>query len=167
MARLIRFFSLFAVSLFAFLMSRYDQFQAYRSRMNRRILGDDAERAGVATRPDGSTPTGGTLVTKRFFSLDGKTYEDGALSAKTKELLGLVASMVLRCDDCIAYHVDQCVKAGVSDEELWEAFDVALIVGGSIVIPHLRRGVEFLDEARTKKVSSEQRAANRADDASR
>lgn len=147
--------------------SRYDQFQAYRSRMNRRILGDDAERAGGATRPDGSTPMGGTLVTKRFFSLDGKTYEDGTLSAKTKELLGLVASMVLRCDDCIAYHIDQCVKAGVSDEELWEAFDVALIVGGSIVIPHLRRGVEFLDEARTKKVSGEQRTANRADDASR
>jgi AhpD family alkylhydroperoxidase len=120
-------------------MSRYDQFQAYRTRMNGRILGDDQERAGKV---------GGTLVTKRFFSLDGKTYEDGALPAKTKELLGLVASMVLRCDDCIAYHIDQCVKAGATDEELWESFDVALIVGGSIVIPHLRRGVEFLDEAR-------------------
>jgi AhpD family alkylhydroperoxidase len=89
-------------------------------------------------------------VTRRFFSLDGKTYEDGALSAKTKELLGLVASMVLRCDDCIAYHIDQCVNVGVTDDELWEAFDVALIVGGSIVIPHLRRGVEFLDEARAQ-----------------
>jgi AhpD family alkylhydroperoxidase len=122
-------------------MSRYDQFQAYRTKMNCRILGDDAERAGK---------TGGTLVTRRFFSLDGKTYEDGALPAKTKELLGLVASMVLRCDDCIAYHIDQCVKAGVTDEELWESFDVALIVGGSIVIPHLRRGVEFLDEARAR-----------------
>ena len=107
--------------------------------MNQRILGEDSQRAG---RP------GGTLNTKRFFTLDSKTYEDGALPARTKELLGLVASMVLRCDDCIAYHIDQCVKAGVSDEELWEAFDVALIVGGSIVIPHLRRGVEFLDEAR-------------------
>jgi AhpD family alkylhydroperoxidase len=72
----------------------------------------------------------------------------GALDEKTKELLGLVASMVLRCDDCIAYHIDQCVNVGVSDEELWESFDVALIVGGSIVIPHLRRGVEFLDLAR-------------------
>jgi AhpD family alkylhydroperoxidase len=122
-------------------MSRYEAFQAYRTKMNCRILGDDAARGGKL---------GGTLVTKRFFALDGKTYEDGALSAKTKELLGLVASMVLRCDDCIAYHIDQCVSCGVSDEELWEAFDVALIVGGSIVIPHLRRGVEFLDEARAQ-----------------
>ncbi len=123
-------------------MSRYEQFQAYRKRMNCRILGDEKERGGKV---------GGTLVTKRFFTLDGKTYEDGALPAKTKELLGLTASMVLRCDDCIAYHIDQCVAAGATDEELWEAFDVALIVGGSIVIPHLRRGVEFLDECRGKK----------------
>lgn len=94
---------------------------------------------------------GGTLVTKRFFRLDGQTYEAGALDAKTKELLGLVASAVLRCDDCIAYHIDQCVNAGCSDEEIWESLDVALIVGGSIVIPHLRRGVEFLDEARLKQ----------------
>ena len=120
-------------------MTRYEQFQAFRSKMNCRILGEDAQRGGKQ---------GGTLNTKRFFTLDGKTYEAGALSAKTKELLGLVASMVLRCDDCIAYHIDQCVKGGVTDEELWETFDVALIVGGSIVIPHLRRGVEFLDEAR-------------------
>jgi AhpD family alkylhydroperoxidase len=120
-------------------MSRYEQFQAYRSKMNCRILGDDAARG---------QKIGATLVTKRFFRLDGQTYEEGALPARTKELLGLVASMVLRCDDCIAYHIDQCVKGGVSDEELWEAFDVALIVGGSIVIPHLRRAVEFLDQAR-------------------
>ncbi|MFM9995815.1 MAG: carboxymuconolactone decarboxylase family protein [Phycisphaerales bacterium] len=119
-------------------MSRYEQFQEYRARMNERILGAGA----------GGTSPGGTLVTKRFFSLDTQTYQAGALDAKTKELLGLVASMVLRCDDCVAYHVDQCVKAGASDEELWEVFDVALIVGGSIVIPHLRRAVEFLDEAR-------------------
>jgi AhpD family alkylhydroperoxidase len=130
-------------------MSRYDQFQSYRSKMNCRILGDDAERAGAgAGRADGSTAPGGTLVTRRFFRLDGQAYEDGALPARTKELLGLVASMVLRCDDCVAYHVDRCVQAGVTDEELWEALDVALIVGGSIVIPHLRRAVEFLDAAR-------------------
>jgi AhpD family alkylhydroperoxidase len=103
-----------------------------------------------ARRADGSIAQGGTIVTKRFFRLDGQTYEAGALDGKTKELLGLVASAVLRCDDCIAYHIDQCVKAGCSDEELWEALDVALIVGGSIVIPHLRRGIEFLDEARAK-----------------
>jgi len=132
-------------------MSRYDQFQSYRSKMNCRILGDDAERAGAgAGRADGSTAPGGTLVTGRFFRLDGQAYEDGALPARTKELLGLVASMVLRCDDCVAYHVDRCVQAGVTDEELWEAFDVALIVGGSIVIPHLRRAVEFLDAARAR-----------------
>jgi len=122
-------------------MTRYQQFQEFRSRLNCRILGDDDQRGGKA---------GGTLVTKRFFTLDGKAYEDGKLPAKTKELLGLVSSMVLRCDDCVAYHIDQCVRAGVSDEELWEALDVALIVGGSIVIPHLRRAVEFLGEARGK-----------------
>jgi AhpD family alkylhydroperoxidase len=120
-------------------MSRYQQFHEFRTRLNERILGEDATRDG---RP------GGTLVTKRFFALDGKAYEPGALDAKTKELMGLVASMVLRCDDCIAYHVDQCLKAGCSDQELWETFDVALIVGGSIVIPHLRRAVDFLDQAR-------------------
>jgi AhpD family alkylhydroperoxidase len=120
-------------------MTRYQQFQDFRARLNGRILGDDAQRAGKA---------GATLVTKRFFTLDTRTYEDGKLPARTKELLGLVASMVLRCDDCVAYHIDQCVKAGFTDEELWEAFDVALIVGGSIVIPHLRRAVEFLDQTR-------------------
>jgi AhpD family alkylhydroperoxidase len=133
-------------------MNRYEQFQAYRTKMNRRILEDEPARAEAgATRPNGTIAQGGTLVTKRFFSLDGKTYEAGALDAKTKELLGLVASMVLRCDDCVAYHIDQCVSVGVRDEELWEAFDVALIVGGSIVIPHLRRGVEFLDACRAVK----------------
>jgi AhpD family alkylhydroperoxidase len=129
--------------------NRYDAFQAYRARMNARILGDDAARAAAGAHTHAGTPAqGGTLVTKRFFSLDHQSYAPGALDAKTKELLGLVASAVLRCDDCIAYHVDQCVKAGVTDEELWEAFDIALIVGGSIVIPHLRRAVEFLDLAR-------------------
>lgn len=121
-------------------MSRYDEFQAFRSRLNEKILGKDG---------------GGTLVTKRFFALDDQTYRDtsaeGGLDKKTKELLGLGASMVLRCDDCIAYHIDQCVKAGASDREIWETFDVALIVGGSIVIPHLRRGVEFLEECRKRK----------------
>ncbi len=129
--------------------SRYEQFQAYRTRMNARILGDDKERAAAgASRAGGAVAPGGTLVTKRFFSLDHQTYSEGALPVKTKELLGLTASAVLRCDDCIAYHVDQCVKLGFRDEEIWEALDVALIIGGSIVIPHLRRAVEFLDQAR-------------------
>jgi AhpD family alkylhydroperoxidase len=120
-------------------MTRYEQFQAYRTRMNRRILGSEEERGG---RP------GGTLVTKRFIGLDTRAYQDGALPAMTKEMLGLVASAVLRCDDCVAYHIDRCVSLGVSDEELWETLDIALVVGGSIVIPHLRRAIEFLDEAR-------------------
>jgi AhpD family alkylhydroperoxidase len=125
--------------------SRYQQFHAFRTRLNERILGDDGARGA---RPDGTPRIGATLVTKRFFNLDGKAYENGALSARTKELLGLVASMVLRCDDCVAYHVDRCCELGATDEELFECFDVALIVGGSIVIPHLRRAVDFLDDRR-------------------
>lgn len=146
-------------------MSRYDDFQRYRTMMNCRIMGDDEARRRIVNgnpvplAPGEAPPLGGTQVTKRFFRLDGQTYEPGALDAKTKELLGLVASAVLRCDDCIAYHVDQCVKAGISDAELWEAFDVALIVGGSIVIPHLRRGIAFLDEARAAEGRGEGRPA--------
>ncbi len=113
-------------------MSRYDEFQSFRAALNEKILAR------------------GTTQTKRFFTLDTKTYEAGALDAKTKELLGLAASMVLRCDDCIAYHIDQAVKAGASDQELWETFDIGLVVGGSIVIPHLRRAVAFLDECRAR-----------------
>jgi AhpD family alkylhydroperoxidase len=88
----------------------------------------------------------GTRETKRFFNLDGAVYSDGALPARTKELLGLVGSMVLRCNDCITYHILQCKERGVSKEELVEAFDVALIVGGSIVIPHLRHAHAILKE---------------------
>lgn len=106
---------------------RVDEFNEFRSRMNDRILGTD------------------NRAIKRFFGVDTLTYEPGALDARTKELLGLVASMVLRCDDCVAYHVQQCKEAGVTDEELMDAFSVALVVGGSIVIPHLRRAVAFLD----------------------
>ena len=105
-----------------------DQFSRFRTEMNERILGT------------------GTLETKRFFALDGAVYRDGALSAKTKELMGLVASMVLRSNDCITYHVLQCREAGVTQAELVEAFDVALIVGGSIVIPHLRHAHAVLKE---------------------
>ncbi len=87
-----------------------------------------------------------SLEIKRFFSLDSQTYRPGALDAKTKELLGLVASMVLRCDDCILYHTIQCNEAGVSSPEFQEACGVALIVGGSIVIPHLRRAMARWEE---------------------
>ena len=86
-----------------------------------------------------------SLGIKRFFALDEQAYETGALPAKTKELLGLVASMVLRCDDCIAYHLIRCREEGVTREELYEAFNVALVVGGSIVIPHLRFAAERLE----------------------
>lgn len=109
-------------------MSKLDEFTAFRQKMNEKILNQ------------------GNLEIKRFFALDSKVYEDGALDTKTKELLGLVASMVLRCDDCISYHVLQAKKTGTTNEEFFEAFSVALIVGGSIVIPHLRRAAAFLEE---------------------
>ncbi|MFN2186845.1 MAG: carboxymuconolactone decarboxylase family protein [Anaerolineae bacterium] len=112
--------------------TRLDDFEAYRLRMNQRILG--ADHLGI----------------KRFFNLDTKAYEDGALSAATKELLGLVASAVLRCNDCIDYHLIQCVEAGFTDEELYEALNVALVVGGSIVIPHLRHAFETIDLLRAR-----------------
>ena len=86
------------------------------------------------------------LTIKRFCALDTRAYEDGALPARTKELLGLVASLVLRCDDCITYHLVRCREEGVSDAEMFDAASVALIVGGSIVIPHLRRAVAQLEE---------------------
>ena len=113
--------------------SRLDEFESYRARMNKRI--SQIDHLGI----------------KRFYSLDSNAYKDGALTGKSKELLGLVASMVLRCNDCIDYHILQCVQAGYSDEELYDAFNVALVVGGSIVIPHLRHAVESLDLARAKK----------------
>lgn len=107
---------------------RVAEFTEFRQRMNQRILGHDNQ------------------VVRRFFALDTQTYKDGALPLKTKELLGLVASMVLRCDDCISYHIAQCKEAGVNRDEFFETFSVALVVGGSIVIPHLRRAVDFLDQ---------------------
>ena len=107
---------------------RVKEFTEFRQRLNERILGQDNQ------------------VVRRFFALDTQTYKAGALDVKTKELMGLVASMVLRCDDCISYHIAQCKEVGVNRDEFFEAFSVALVVGGSIVIPHLRRGVDFLDQ---------------------
>lgn len=106
---------------------RIAEFTAFRKRMNERILAEPNQ------------------VVRRFFALDTQTYQAGALDVKTKELLGLVASLVLRCDDCISYHVAQCREAGVNRDEMFEAFSVGLVVGGSIVIPHMRRAVDFLD----------------------
>src|SRR3989441_1551971 len=108
------------------------EFKAYREKMNEKILEQ------------------GNLQIKRFFSLDTQAYNDGALPRKTKELLGLVASLVLRCDDCVTYHIIQCVETKVTDEEFFEAFNIGLIVGGSITIPHLRYAVDTLEEYRKK-----------------
>jgi AhpD family alkylhydroperoxidase len=110
-----------------------EEFNEYRKQMNERLLGSDH------------------LGIKRFFALDHQDYEGGALDSKTKELLGLVASLVLRCDDCITYHVLQCVEQGVKRDEFLDAFNVALVVGGSITIPHLRRAFERMDEALEEK----------------
>lgn len=105
-----------------------NDFNEYRQKMNDKIMASD------------------NLVMKRFFNLDTNTYQDGALPAKTKEMLGLVVSMVLRCDDCIKYHLQKCYQLGLTTEELYEIFSVANIAGGSIVIPHTRRALEFWDE---------------------
>jgi ribonuclease HI len=108
---------------------RIHDFNAYRSKMNDRIL------------------SSGNIGIKRFFNLDTAAYQDGALPAKTKELLGLCASTVLRCDDCITYHVIQCKKLGVSQAEFDETMNIALVAGGSICIPHMRKAYETWDEA--------------------
>jgi AhpD family alkylhydroperoxidase len=112
---------------------RLNEYRAYRAKMNKRIFG--IEHLGI----------------KRFFNLDTAAYREGVLDGKTKELLGLVASTVLRCNDCIDYHLLQCVEAGWKDEELYDALNVGLIVGGSIVIPHLRHAVETIDLIRAER----------------
>jgi AhpD family alkylhydroperoxidase len=112
---------------------RLNAFEAYRKKMNDRIA--EIDHLGI----------------KRFFNLDTNAYQDGAMSAKVKEMLGLVASMVLRCNDCIDYHLIQCVDMGWADTEIYEGFNVALVVGGSIVIPHLRHAVETLDIIRKRE----------------
>lgn len=109
-------------------MSQVTEFNDYRARMNERLLAQDNK------------------VIKRFWSLDNQTYQEGALDVKTKEMLGLVASMVLRCDDCIKYHLGKCHELGVSTDQIFEIFAVANMVGGSICIPHTRRAVEYWDE---------------------
>jgi AhpD family alkylhydroperoxidase len=100
-------------------------FRSYREQMNERLLAADNK------------------VIKRIFNLDTNTYTDGALSAKVKEMLGLATSMVLRCDDCIKYHLEKCMEQGVTKEEIMEIFAVANLVGGTIVIPHTRRALEY------------------------
>ena len=108
------------------------EFDAYREKMNEKILASNNK------------------VMKRIYSLDTITYQDGALSSKTKEMLGLATSMVLRCDDCIKYHLEKCYEQGVNTDEVFEIFGVANLVGGTIVIPHTRRAVEYWEELKTQ-----------------
>ena len=105
-----------------------DEFNNYRLRMNEKILAADNK------------------VMKRIYRIDTLTYQDGALSARTKEMLGLATSMVLRCDDCVKYHLGKCHELGVTTAEVFEIFSVANLVGGTIVIPHTRRAVEYWEE---------------------
>ena len=105
-----------------------DEFNAYRTKMNEKILGSDNK------------------VMKRIYGLDTITYMDGALSSKTKEMLGLVSSLVLRCDDCVKYHLEKCHELGVKTDEIFEILGVANVVGGTICIPHTRRAVEYWEE---------------------
>lgn len=109
------------------------EFNDYRQVMNEKLLNDNNK------------------VIKRIFNLDTNAYMEGALSVKTKELLGLVASAVLRCDDCVKYHLETCYKEGISKEEMMEAMSIATLVGGTIVIPHLRRAYEFWEALEENK----------------
>ncbi len=109
-----------------------NEFNAYRERMNEKILGDNNK------------------IIKRIFNLDTNAYMEGALDVKTKELLGLVASAVLRCDDCIRYHLETCHKEGLTKEQVMESLSIATLVGGTIVIPHLRRAYEFWEALENK-----------------
>lgn len=118
-------------------MSEVKEFNDYRVKMNDRILSQENK------------------VIKRFWSLDHQTFSDGALDLKTKELMGLVASMVLRCDDCIKYHLGTCHEIGINTDEVYEVFSVANLIGGSIVIPHTRRAAEYWDLLEAEASKSE------------
>jgi AhpD family alkylhydroperoxidase len=109
-------------------MNLVDQFNSYRSRMNEKILAAD------------------NLILKRLFNLDTNAYQGGTLDVKSKELIGLTCSLVLRCDDCVKYHLGRCKEVGFTTAEVHEAMGVATLVGGTIVIPHLRRAFEFWEE---------------------
>ncbi len=109
------------------MINMVDEFNSYRSRMNDKLMGDDNK------------------VIKRIFNLDTNAFAEGALDKKTKELLGLVASLVLRCDDCVKYHLEACFKLGVTKKEMMETVSIGNLIGGTIVIPHLRRAYEFWD----------------------
>lgn len=113
--------------------NKVKEFREYREKMNEKILAADNK------------------VIKRIYNIDTNTYTDGALSAKVKEMMGLATSMVLRCDDCIKYHLEKCFELGVTTPELFELFSVANLVGGTIVIPHTRRAVEYWEALQEDK----------------
>lgn len=120
-------------------MGRLEEFQAFRQEMNDKILSE------------------GNLETKRFWNLDSRVYENGRLDSQSKEMMGLVASLVLRCDDCVAYHILQCYDQGVDRGMFYEIFNIALVAGGSITIPHVRRAVAFLDEVEEKAAKTREK----------
>ncbi len=109
-------------------MSKVEEFNSYREKMNDRILGSE------------------NLVIKRFFNLDANTYKEGAVPTRVKEMIGLAVSLGLRCDDCVKYHTQKCYEMELNEEEFLEVISIAMLIGGSITIPHLRRAVEFWDE---------------------
>ena len=113
-------------------MSQVTEFNEYRQRMNEKIMAADNK------------------VIKRFFNLDTNAYQAGAVDVKTKEMLGLACSLVLRCDDCVKYHLGKCHEVGLSDDEVFEVFSIANLIGGSIVIPHFRRAVEYWEVLRAE-----------------
>jgi AhpD family alkylhydroperoxidase len=115
-------------------MSKTEEFRKYRQKLNERILRSN------------------NTVIKRIYSVDTLAYEPGVLDAKTKEMLGLVSSLVLRCDDCVKYHIEQSFKAGLTEQEFFEVLSIACLVGGTIVIPHMRRAVEYWDELTVENI---------------
>ncbi|MEM1136796.1 MAG: carboxymuconolactone decarboxylase family protein [Bacteroidota bacterium] len=108
-------------------MDKIETFRSYRAEMNKKLISSDDK------------------VIKRIFSLDALAYKEGKLNTQTKELIGLTCSLVLRCDDCVKYHLEQCVVAGLTKEEIVEGLSLATLVGGTIVVPHLRRAYDYLD----------------------
>jgi len=116
-------------------MNKVEEFNSYRSKMNERILASDSK------------------IVKRIYNLDTNAFSAGALDVKTKEMLGLSSSMVLRCDDCVKYHLGKCYEVGCTDAEIDEVFGIATLIGGTIVIPHLRRAVEYWDALKNSDAS--------------
>ncbi|WP_215225486.1 carboxymuconolactone decarboxylase family protein [Echinicola shivajiensis] len=114
-------------------MNLVDEFNEYRAKMNEKILGEDNK------------------VLKRIFNLDTNAFSEGAVDVKSKEMIGLACSMVLRCDDCVRYHLGKCHEVGLSKEQVFEVFSIANLIGGTIVIPHLRKAVEYWEELEQQK----------------